>query len=60
MLARTAPVYRRTVEEHFLPHLGDDVEALHESLVRVAESAHQACPADTSPAPAEPSSAPRP
>jgi DNA-binding MarR family transcriptional regulator len=60
MLARTAPVYRRTVEEHFLPHLGDDVEALQESLVRVAESAHEACPADPSLAPAEPSSAPRP
>ncbi len=46
MLDRTTPVYRRTVDAHFLPHLGDEVEALQVSLVRVAESAGAACPVD--------------
>ncbi len=60
MLERMTPIYRRTVDEHFLPHLGDEVEALQVSLVRVAESARAACPSDgASPAPAEPSSARR-
>jgi DNA-binding MarR family transcriptional regulator len=62
VLGRMSSVYRRTVEEHFVPHLGAEVEALQASLERVAESARQACPvdpADLSQIPAEPSSAPR-
>lgn len=59
MLERMAPIYRRTVDEHFVPHLGDEVEALRVSLERVSESAAQACPVDLSPVPAVPSSAPR-
>jgi DNA-binding MarR family transcriptional regulator len=55
MLARMTPVYRRTVEEHFVPHLGDEVEALQVSLERVSESARAACPMDPNLAPAEPS-----
>jgi DNA-binding MarR family transcriptional regulator len=59
MLATMTPVYRRTVEQHFVPHLGDEVEALRVSLERVSESAREACPVDPSLAPAEPSSAQR-
>ena len=59
MLERMTPIYRRTVEEHFVPHLGDEVEALRVSLERVSESAAQACPVDPNLARAVPSSARR-
>ena len=42
LLARMRPVYRRTVEEHFLPHLGDQAEPVRDALDRVAESARAA------------------
>ncbi|HZO60664.1 MAG TPA: MarR family transcriptional regulator [Solirubrobacterales bacterium] len=59
-LDQMSAVYRRTVDEHFLPHLGDEVEALKTSLERVSDSAREACPIDAaSLAPAGPSSAPR-
>ena len=61
VLDQMSALYRRTVDEHFVPHLGEDVEALQASLERVCDSARQACPADAaSPAPAVPSSARRP
>jgi DNA-binding MarR family transcriptional regulator len=62
VLDQMSAVYRRTVGDHFVPHLGEDVAALRASLQRVAESAAQACPAEpgATPAPAAPSSvAPR-
>ena len=43
LLARMRPVYRTTVEEHFLPHLGSDAESVHDALERVADSARGAC-----------------
>ncbi len=46
VLERMRPVYRATVDEHFLPHLGDEAEPMREALDRVAESARTACPAD--------------
>jgi DNA-binding MarR family transcriptional regulator len=42
LLERMRPVYRRTVEEHFLPHLGDQAEPVRDALDRVAESARAA------------------
>ena len=56
VLDQMSAVYRRTVAEHFVPHLGDEVHALRVSLERVSDSAREACPIDASPAPAEPSS----
>jgi DNA-binding MarR family transcriptional regulator len=62
LLERMRPVYRTTVEEHFMPHLGADAEPMREALDRVAGSARAAGvktdPAFPSPAPAEPSSGP--
>jgi DNA-binding MarR family transcriptional regulator len=52
MLAAMSRVYRRTVEQHFVPHLGEEVDALRVSLERVSESAREACPVDPSLAPA--------
>jgi len=46
LLARMSPVYRSTVEAHFLPHVGSDAASVHEALERVADSAREACPAD--------------
>ena len=46
LLARMSPVYRSTVEVHFLPHVGSDAASVHEALERVADSAREACPAD--------------
>src|SRR5688500_524090 len=42
MLERMRPVYRATVEEHFLPHLGDEADPMREALDRVAGSARAA------------------
>jgi DNA-binding MarR family transcriptional regulator len=42
VLDRMRPVYRETVDEHFLPHLGDEAEPVREALDRVAASARAA------------------
>jgi DNA-binding MarR family transcriptional regulator len=42
VLERMRPVYRATVEEHFMPHLGADAEPMREALDRVAGSARAA------------------
>jgi DNA-binding MarR family transcriptional regulator len=41
-LALMRPVYRRTVEEHFLPQLGDQAQSVREALDRVSDSARTA------------------
>jgi DNA-binding MarR family transcriptional regulator len=41
-LERMRPVYRLAVEEHFLPHLGDEAGSVREALDRVADSARRA------------------
>ncbi len=46
LLVRMNPVYRSTVELHFLPHLGGDARSMSDALERVADSAREACPAD--------------
>jgi DNA-binding MarR family transcriptional regulator len=46
LLERMNPVYRNTVELHFLPHLGRDAESMRMALERVADSAREACPVD--------------
>lgn len=46
LLARMNPVYRNTVQLHFVPHLGSDAEPMRAALERVAASAREACPAD--------------
>jgi DNA-binding MarR family transcriptional regulator len=41
-LAAMRPVYRRTVEAHFLPQLGEQAQSVREALDRVSESARTA------------------
>ena len=48
LLERMNPVYRGTVELHFVPHLGGDAEPMRAALERVADSAREACPVDPS------------
>jgi DNA-binding MarR family transcriptional regulator len=43
-LAAMRPVYRRTVEAHFLPQLGEQAQSVREALDRVSESARTASP----------------
>jgi DNA-binding MarR family transcriptional regulator len=42
VLERMRPVYRETVEVHFLPNLGEEAEPVREALDRVAASARAA------------------
>jgi DNA-binding MarR family transcriptional regulator len=41
VLERMRPVYRVAVEEHFLPHLGDEAGPVREALDRVIDSARR-------------------
>ena len=41
VLERMRPVYRDAVEEHFLPHLGEEAGSVREALDRVIDSARR-------------------